>query len=159
MKMPSAAMKHFLLLLTFSTSCVEINQAFTQQNGLWDTNHRSSNFVAKQRSNFPPLLNSMGNKEEKSLREELARKNEEIENEEIYAVMEGITVDVEEETEATLTAPVASSYDEKAQISSEMMSLKRKIERVTKPRAYPLFLAETACNVAEDIAKSLFFIF
>lgn len=156
MKMPSAAMKHFLLLLTFSTSCVEINQAFTQQNGLWDTNHRSSDFVAKQRSNFPPLLNSMGNKEEKSLREELARKNEEIENEEIYAVMEGITVDVEEETEATLTAPVASSYDEKAQISSEMMSLKRKIERVTKPRAYPLFLAETACNVAEDIAKSLF---
>jgi len=150
MKLSSKAMKQLLFLLSCSLQ-LDSSRAFIPQQGAWDASVRT--FSTSRTNIVPPLQNSLGNKEEKNLREELARKNEEIENEEQYSIMEGITVDVDGDSNE-LPSPSATIMEPTQ--SKEVLALKQKLERVTKPRAYPLFLAETACNMAEDIAKSVF---
>ena len=79
---------------------------------------------------------------EKLLREELAEMNSKVENEEMYAVADGSMANViQEET-------LDESLEE---TPSDKKSLKSSIARLLKPRAYPLFLAEKAAEIAEGV--------
>ena len=81
--------------------------------------------------------------EEKVLRKEIAEKNSKIENEEDFGVIDG-NIPEEEENE---DVPEAAASSEN--------SLAAQIQRATKPRAYPLFLAEKAAGLAEEAAFKL----
>jgi hypothetical protein len=81
--------------------------------------------------------------EEKLLRKELEERNSIVENEEQYSVLDG--------------AGMEGAYAEAATTSHETTlerpkhkSLADKIDRMTQPRAYPLFLAEKAAEFVES---------
>lgn len=61
---------------------------------------------------------------------------------------------IETETVLTATAAVSSSTDTTTKTTSTMD--KQKLNRILKPRAYPLFLAEKAALITEDIIDSIF---
>lgn len=126
----------------------------------------TSSYVPKAKQTL--LKSSNGSKgEEKALREELARKNEKIENEKMYTVLEGITAVDDDEVKtkdseeiktsaATTEVPTEKMIEtnEGDSHTSTLTPFQEKMKRITKPRAYPLFLAETACNIAEDLISS-----
>lgn len=76
---------------------------------------------------------------EKTLRKELEEKNSAVKNEEKYSVMDGANM------EGAFTDSVVP-----VQIRSDRTSLAAKMDRMTKPRAYPLFLAEKAAEFVES---------
>ena len=78
--------------------------------------------------------------EEKVLRKEIAEKNSRIENEKDFGVIDG---NIPEEEEKEDVPEVASSSKK---------FLATQIQRATKPRAYPLFLAEKAAGLVEEVA-------
>ena len=73
--------------------------------------------------------------EEKVLRQEIAEKNSKIENEEEFGVIDG-NIPNEEKKKKENVPEVAAKK-----------SLAAQIQRVTKPRAYPLFLAEKGAGL------------
>lgn len=101
-------------------------------------------FVTPARTSPPStLLRSVSPKEEeKQLRKEIAEKNSVVEDEEKYTLrdaegMEGVFV--------------AGSPDEPETASS----FQAKLERIMKPRAYPLFLAEKAAEIVEHTVEDI----
>lgn len=82
---------------------------------------------------------------EKRLRKEIAERNSVVENEEKYAVLDGESMTnmdqptAEEESAASLS------------ITDDYKALEAKLQRLIKPRAYPLFLAEKAAEIAEGV--------
>jgi hypothetical protein len=79
---------------------------------------------------------------EKQLREEIAERNSQVENEEKYAVLDG---------EKLTAVVVEEKKPEPVYTTKERKALEAKLERLVKPRAYPLFLAEKAAEVVEGI--------
>lgn len=120
---------------------------------------------------FSPLFSSrtasstrLAVEQEKALRQEIAKRNTLVEDEEKYAVADGEffdKLDSDETNQATLAVvqDVASAEVPSIQPKPVKTELEQKIERLTKPRAYPLFLAEKAAEFLEatvdDIAKGL----
>ena len=82
--------------------------------------------------------------EEKVLRQEIAEKNSKIENEEEFGVIDG-NIPNEEKKKKENVPEVAAKK-----------SLAAQIQRVTKPRAYPLFLAEKGAGLLEEFAFKTF---
>ena len=101
------------------------------------------------------LQSTTSNKEEeRTLRQELADKNSVVEGEEKYAVVdgEGMSAILEgNDNPSMLDAADARTTNGDA-------SLQAKIDRIVKPRAYPLFLAEKAAEILEgaigDVSKT-----
>lgn len=89
----------------------------------------------------------MAENQEKILRETLAERNTVVENEGQYVVADGEFLDRMETADVTATAAVASNDDKN--------SLSARMERLTKPRAYPLFLAEKAAEIVEATVDGL----
>lgn len=88
---------------------------------------------------------------EKLLRKQLDQQNyKQVDNEEKYAVTEALGLEGAMPQEGDATNVDATSP------SSRRDSLEAKIERLTQPRAYPLFLAEKAAEIAEDTVVGLF---
>lgn len=90
------------------------------------------------------VLYAQPKQQEKVLREELAERTSMVEDEEKYALRDGPGVlpqeDVEDEQETSI--PKDETEGEK---------VRRKIEKLTKRRAYPLFLAEKGIEIVESI--------
>ena len=110
--------------------------------------------TARDRANFrlPNLHDTMDTKEsEKLLRQEIAERNSVVEDEAKYAVADGERLDAVIEEEA---------FDQVATTTKRSKSsIDATLERLVKPRAYPLFLAEKAAELVEntvaDFTKSL----
>ena len=77
--------------------------------------------------------------EEKVLRKEIAEKNSKIENEKDFGVIDG-------------NIPEEEEKEDVPEVASSTKSLAAQIQRATKPRAYPLFLAEKAAGLVEEVA-------
>lgn len=107
---------------------------------------------------------------EKQLRQEIAQRNALVPDEEQYAVADGEGLERLEEITSTVAAVTAESVEPvveatktttatkatatKATTATNVLpvdknSLQAKIDRLTKPRAYPLFLAEKAAEFVE----------
>jgi NADH dehydrogenase FAD-containing subunit len=106
-----------------------------------------------RRSVVSTRLHDMEAKErEKELREQLSILNTNVQDEEKYAVPDGAyleklnTVDVAMESTAETTATKPS----------DGKKLTATMERLTKPRAYPLFLMEKAAEILESAVGGLF---
>ncbi|KAL3928008.1 MAG: hypothetical protein SGBAC_012837 [Bacillariaceae sp.] len=83
---------------------------------------------------------------EKLLREELKERNTAVDKEEIYAVVDGEGVaSIPEDTEASAQT---TTVDKK--------SWEARLQKMTKKRAYPLFLAEKAAEIGEKILSDVF---
>lgn len=103
--------------------------------------------------------------QEKLLREEILNRNAEIDLEGKYAIADGEFLDKLDETVQSPESTKVMDTTLNMQLSEESVqgkdrqSLLSKMERITKPRAYPLFLAEKAVEIVEDaigdIAKKL----
>ena len=102
---------------------------------------------------FSAADQEMAHKTEKELRHELEDRNSEIQNEEQYAVADGAYLEKLDNAES-----VASVVQEatEAEASDSSSSLATMMERMTQPRAYPLFLAEKAAEFAEATLDDLF---
>ena len=91
---------------------------------------------------------------EKNLRQELAEKTSKVEDEGQYAVVDGMV-----EQELTPEVEVPTTTVSSSSSSSQSSDLKARIERLTKPRVYPLFLVEKGLEIVEgafdDFRKSL----
>ena len=89
-------------------------------------------------------LYSQPKQQEKELREELAERTSIVEDEEKYALRDGPGVLPQEEVleEPIVTIPEGETEGEK---------LKRRMEKLTRRRAYPLFLAEKGIEIVESI--------
>ena len=86
---------------------------------------------------------------EKILRKELEDKNSAVQNEEKYSVMDG--ADMEGAfTDLVGSTSGSTSGSGSLQTRYDSSSLAAKIDRMTKPRAYPLFLAEKAAEFLES---------
>ena len=104
---------------------------------------------------FSPLFVGPETTSEEDLRQEIARRNSEVENEGQYAVADGEGIaTLLEEADAEQSSEFTSSDS-----SSSAQSLKDKMDRMTEQRAYPLFLAEKAAEIVElsmgDLTKFL----
>lgn len=97
--------------------------------------------VARQGSRTTQLYNT---KTEKELREELNKKNSEVENEGKYTIPDGANV----EAVLKVATPSATSAEDPS-------SLQAKFERLVQPRAYPLFLAEKAAEILESTFEGI----
>jgi hypothetical protein len=98
--------------------------------------------------------------QEKLLRKELAERASVVENEEQYSLADGEFLENIDDAEvATAVAPppmfAIESSDDDSTASKKTGTLAAKMERMTKPRAYPLFLAEKAAEIAESTFKGL----
>ncbi|CAJ1924916.1 unnamed protein product [Cylindrotheca closterium] len=108
----------------------------TNTNGVSSWNHRQNT----------RLLEGTDTKDtEKLVREELKERNTIIDKEEQYAVVDGEGFGtIPEDTETTTT----TSIDRK--------SWEARLKKMTKKRAYPLFLAEKAAEIGEKILSDIF---
>lgn len=90
---------------------------------------------------------------EKELRQEIADRNSQVENEEQYAILDGsgmestLIKEEEEEEEKPVKTDTSVSTDESA-------ALQKKLDRLIKQRPYPLFLMEKGAEIVEDIFES-----
>ena len=84
--------------------------------------------------------------QEKALRQELAERTTFVEGEEKYALRDGPVVPMVEEPAETTIATSGVADEE-----SEAAKLKKRMERLTSRRSYPLFLAEKAAELVESI--------
>lgn len=92
----------------------------------------------------------------KALKKELEYRNTVVEGEDQYALADGELVEElasQEITDATVAA-VNKELSENAQLSAEERKmLEQEIELLTKPRPYPIFLAEKAAELVESQFK------
>lgn len=86
------------------------------------------------------------------MRQELAERASKVEDEEKYAVRDGPVVPPKELEEEELETEKETSTSPERETEGE--KLKRRMENLTKRRAYPLFLTEKALEVAESIFPS-----
>ena len=91
------------------------------------------------------VLLAQPKEQEKNLRQELAERTSILENEQQYAVRDGPLVDGDEAEEEEEKPPADLEKE------SESERLIRRMGRLTKRRAYPLFLAEKAAELVENI--------
>ena len=93
------------------------------------------------------ILLAQPKEQEKNLRQELAERTSKVENEQQYAVRDGPVVELDEsEEEDPAIVPPADLEKE-----SESERLIRRMGRLTKRRAYALFLAEKAAELIENL--------
>jgi len=87
-------------------------------------------------------------KTEGTLREEIAGRNSVVKNEAQYAVADGdklaLVSTTPSKTEASTTTTTTT-------ITEDEIKLKKQLDRLVKPRPYPIFLAEKAAEIAEGI--------
>jgi len=111
-----------------------------------------SSYPTCERETFSHVLHATGaddspTKEvERVLRQELEERTSKVEDEGKYAVVDGSGMDTEKETSYT-----AGSKEESPAMSDEV----KKLERLIKKRAYPLFLAEKGVEIIEDVADGV----
>lgn len=91
-------------------------------------------------------------KSEETLREEIAGRNSAVENEAQYAVADGdklafVDGGATKDTENNVGAPKSTTEESK--------TLQLQLERLRKPRPYPIFLAEKAAEIAEGIVADV----
>eukprot|EP00545_Synedropsis_sp_CCMP1620_P011407 CAMPEP_0119008070 /NCGR_PEP_ID=MMETSP1176-20130426/3443_1 /TAXON_ID=265551 /ORGANISM="Synedropsis recta cf, Strain CCMP1620" /LENGTH=620 /DNA_ID=CAMNT_0006960335 /DNA_START=53 /DNA_END=1915 /DNA_ORIENTATION=- len=103
-----------------------------------------SNVVQRTRASSPPLFSATPKEEEKTLRREIAEKASVVEDEAKYSLrdgegMQGVFVSDDQQTS-----------------SASKESFEAKMERIMKPRAYPLFLAEKAAEILEHTVDDIF---
>ena len=91
------------------------------------------------------VLLAQPKEQEKNLRQALAERTSKLENEQQYAVRDGPLVDGDELEEEEETLPADPEKE------SESERLVRRMSRLTKRRAYPLFLAEKAAELVENV--------
>ena len=153
--------KHILLCFLQTWFFLDLSLAFVPQSKLFDMGHQLKNMNRGTST-------SLEYKGEKNVREELSQKNE-ILDEEKYAVTESVTIitdgseSAEEKSVKNVADNITEVSKEKDETSSqtkdegqpELTALQKKLNRLSKERAYPLFLMETACNIVEDIGKSI----
>lgn len=89
--------------------------------------------------------------EEKMLKREIAEKNSIVENEEQYSLRDGAGMEAIFVTDDQQQAP-----DQEPVLATTSESLQLQMDRMTKPRAYPLFLAEKAAEIVEHAVDDLF---
>ena len=89
--------------------------------------------------------------EEKMLKREIAEKNSIVENEEQYSLRDGAGMEAIFVTDDQQQAP-----DQEPVLATTSESLQLQMDRMTKPRAYPLFLAEKAAEIVEHALDDLF---
>lgn len=85
---------------------------------------------------------------EKEMRQELAERSSKVPEEEKYALRDGPVVPA---TELQEEPPVSSDPGESIPGETEGHRLKRRMDRLTKRRPYPLFLAEKGLELVEGI--------
>lgn len=149
------------MLATLSSAFVAPLLSSPSSNNIFCTNTRR--FSSSSSSSSDPQL------EQKELRNVIASRNEQVENEEQFAVADGANLydNVDKEaveqvlasasTSSTATATAATpSSSTTSPLSQDRTSLAWKMERITKPRAYPLFLAEKAAEFVESSVEDLF---
>jgi hypothetical protein len=106
----------------------------------------ASNGVLQQ-TRSSPLFSVSPKEEEKTLRREIAEKASVVEDEQKYTLkdgegMQGVFLS-DSDTEATASVPSKASFE-------------ARMERMMKPRAYPLFLAEKAAEIVEHTIDDIF---
>jgi hypothetical protein len=89
--------------------------------------------------------------EEKMLKQEIAEKNSIVENEEQYSLRDGAGMEAIFVTDDQQQAP-----DQEPVLATTSESFQLQMDRMTKPRAYPLFLAEKAAEIVEHALDDLF---
>lgn len=105
-------------------------------------------------------------KREQILRDEIAERNTRIEDEEKYALADGELLEKMDnvDTVTTVLAEATDALDENSSSSSSSSTTTKSalstgltytIDRITKPRPYPLFLLEKAAEFAETTATDL----
>mmetsp|Transcript_25135 Transcript_25135/g.59302 ORF Transcript_25135/g.59302 Transcript_25135/m.59302 type:complete len:639 (+) Transcript_25135:211-2127(+) len=108
--------------------------------------------LVHERASIPQMLRATSDDEnatkeiEKALRQELTERNLKVEDEGKYAVVDGSGMDTDKEKPTT----VASNEGSKL-MSDEV----KKLERLIKKRAYPLFLAEKGVEIIEDVVEGI----
>ena len=97
--------------------------------------------------------------QEKLLRQEIIDRNAKVDAEGKYAIADGENLAKLDEQPLDGMDVLADMEAPKTPISKDKTSLAAKMERITKPRAFPLFVAEKAVEFLEDsvadIAKAL----
>ena len=104
--------------------------------------------------------------DEKTLRNAIASRNEKVDNEGQYAVVDGENLykgivfdEASQQGQPQVIAFVddqdASSVNDQGATQSAVAALVTKMQRLVKPRAYPLFLAEKAAEIAEMTVSDL----
>ena len=90
-------------------------------------------------------------KSEATLRQEIADRNVNKANEDKYIVVDGENLEnVEAQTAEPALPPIESGGQD-----DDFSALLSKVERLTEPRAYPLFMAEKAAELAETTVAGL----
>lgn len=89
---------------------------------------------------------------ENALREEIAQNNVNTVDEEKYAIADGADLEKVDQVVAKEEAAISSVEDMQ---ESEQKKLLAKLDRIVKPRAYPLFMAEKAAEIAETTISDL----
>jgi hypothetical protein len=89
---------------------------------------------------------------EKRLRQEIVQRNSLVEREEQYSVLDGERLTAGLEVEKV---PVPSLNAEAAATMTDGKSLSSELERLTRTRPYPLFLAEKAVELVESTVNDL----
>ena len=114
--------------------------------------HTRSFYPTCKQEIFSHVLHATGDDDsatkevEKVLRQELEERNSKVEDEGKYAVVDGSGMDTEKETPYT-----AESKEKSLAMSDEV----KKLERLIKKRAYPLFLVEKGIEIIEDVADGV----
>ena len=131
------------LLLAIALSNAFVVQCFIPQSDL-----RKSASVGRidrhEKISETALLLAQPKEQEKQLRQELAERTSKLADEEQYALRDGPVVVLDETEEEEETAPAPEQ-------ETELERLVRRMGRLTKRRAYPLFLAEKAVELVENI--------
>jgi hypothetical protein len=90
---------------------------------------------------------------EKFLRQEIAERNSIVEQEELYYFLDGATLNADlKDEEATSTTRTTATT---TTTPRDRKSLQTKLDRLTKTRPYPLFLAEKAVELVESTVGDL----
>jgi hypothetical protein len=105
----------------------------------------SSSIGTKTGTVSPTALFTEGKQQEKELREELAQRASVVEDEEKYSLRDGPGVIPPVFEEATVDVPATASDGETA-----AETLTRRMEKLKRRRAYPLFLAEKGLEIVES---------
>lgn len=110
-----------------------------------------SSYPTCERASFSQILRATAGEDttkevEKTLRQELTERNSKVDDEEKYAVVDGSGMNTEKGAPS-----VVGSKDESSGMSDEV----KRLERLIRKRAYPLFLAEKGVEIIEDVVDSL----
>ena len=118
--------------LLLNLLCVVVVEAFVPINMLKSSSWKSQLYVEKS---------------EATLRKEIADRNINKANEDKYIVVDGENL---EKLDAENPEIVATLAEGEIGIENESSTLLSKLEKLSEPRAYPLFMAEKAAEIAES---------